>query len=167
VSEIIWSSGLAGAYLDNFDEVRDRLDPGRAEIMERAFERSAVELGHAAYARNAYVDTVRQFMKQYDLLLTPTLPCPPFDAGLDFPPTIAGRPMTYLGWTAFTYPFNLTGQPAATVPAGFTAAGLPVGLQIVGRLHDDVTVLRAAKAFEAARPWAGRWPDETPFEWAD
>lgn len=167
VSEIIWSSGLAGAYLDNFDEVRDRLDPGRAEIMERAFERSAVELGHAAYARNAYVDTVRQFMKQYDLLLTPTLPCPPFDAGLDFPSTIAGQPMTYLGWTAFTYPFNLTGQPAATVPAGFTAAGLPVGLQIVGRLHDDVTVLRAAKAFEAARPWAGRWPDETPFEWAD
>ncbi len=163
VNEILWSSGLAGANLHDFAEVREQLDPGRAEIMERAFSRSAVEVSHATMQRNAYVDTVRQFMKEYDLLLTPTLPCAPFDVGLDFPPTIAGKPMSYLGWTAFTYPFNLTGQPAATVPAGFTRNGLPVGLQIVGRMHDDSTVLRAAKAFESARPWAGRWPDEAAF----
>ena len=119
--------------------------------------------GIAVAQRNLYVDAVRQFMGGYDLFLTPTLPCAAFDAGQDFPETIAGRPMTYLGWTAFTYPFNLTGQPAATVPAGFTADGLPVGLQIVGRFHDDVTVLQAAKAFESARPWADIWPDEAPF----
>jgi aspartyl-tRNA(Asn)/glutamyl-tRNA(Gln) amidotransferase subunit A len=164
VIDVLWSAGLAGAHLTNFDQVRDRLDPGRAAIVERAFTRSAVEVGHAVALRNLYVDAVRQFMGDYDLLLTPTLPCAAFDAGQDYPATIAGRPMTYLGWTAFTYPFNLTGQPAATVPAGFTADGLPVGLQIVGRFHDDVTVLRAAKAFESARPWADRWPDDGPFE---
>jgi len=58
----------------------------------------------------------------------------------------------------FTYPFNLTGQPAATVPCGFTSEGLPVGLQIVGRWHADSTVLRAAACFEAAQPWAHHRP---------
>ena len=61
--------------------------------------------------------------------------------------------------SAFTYIFNMTGQPAATVPCGFTKAGLPIGLQIVGRRYDDVTVLRASAAFEAARPWAQHRPD--------
>ena len=61
-------------------------------------------------------------------------------------------------WLAFTFPINMTGQPAASIPAGFTTDGLPVGLQIVGRHLDDPTVLRASAAFEAARPWADKWP---------
>ena len=162
-ADILWSTGMAGAVYENFEKVRDLLDPGRAAIIEDAFNRPAAAVGYATYRRNGYFDIVRAFMDDYDLLLTPTLPCPAFDAGLDFPPEIAGRTMTYLGWTAFTYPFNLTGQPAATVPAGFTSNGLPVGLQIVGRIRDDVTVLRAAKAFERERPWHDRWPEETPF----
>jgi aspartyl-tRNA(Asn)/glutamyl-tRNA(Gln) amidotransferase subunit A len=61
-------------------------------------------------------------------------------------------------WTPFTFPFNLTGQPAASVPCGFTTRGLPIGLQIVGRRFDDVSVLRASAAFERARPWAAARP---------
>jgi aspartyl-tRNA(Asn)/glutamyl-tRNA(Gln) amidotransferase subunit A len=61
-------------------------------------------------------------------------------------------------WLSFTLPINMTGQPAATVPAGWTQDGLPVGLQIVGRHLQDETVLRAAAAFEAAAPWHDRWP---------
>jgi aspartyl-tRNA(Asn)/glutamyl-tRNA(Gln) amidotransferase subunit A len=98
-------------------------------------------------------------METYDLILTPTLPCTAFPVGFDHPGTVAGKPTTYLGWTPFTYPFNLTGQPAATVPCGFDANGLPIGLQIVGRWRDDVTVLRAAAAFEEARPWADKRPE--------
>jgi len=75
------------------------------------------------------------------------------------PASIDGRPTpTMFDRLPFTFPFNLTGQPAATVPCGFTAEGLPVGLQIVGRWHADGTVLRAAAAFEALQPWAQRRP---------
>jgi aspartyl-tRNA(Asn)/glutamyl-tRNA(Gln) amidotransferase subunit A len=66
-------------------------------------------------------------------------------------------PTTYLGWTAFTYPFNVTGQPAATLPCGFVE-GLPVGLQVVGKWRQDATVLRACAAFEALQPWKDLLP---------
>jgi aspartyl-tRNA(Asn)/glutamyl-tRNA(Gln) amidotransferase subunit A len=71
---------------------------------------------------------------------------------------IEGKKAGPFQWIAFTYQFNMTGQPAATVPVGFTKDGLPIGLQIVGRHLDDATVLRAAAAYEAAAPWKDKWP---------
>ena len=96
----------------------------------------------------------RRLFEKYDLLLTPTIACPPFAIGLDNPTEIAGKPVPPYAWIPFTFPFNMTGQPAASVPCGFTKDGLPVGLQIVGRRFDDATVLRASAAFERVRPWA-------------
>jgi aspartyl-tRNA(Asn)/glutamyl-tRNA(Gln) amidotransferase subunit A len=92
------------------------------------------------------------FHQRYDLLLTPTMPIPPFEAGLNEPsrPDDSG----WIDWTPFTYPFNLTQQPAASIPCGLTAAGLPVGLQIVGPMHRDELVLRAARAYERLHPIA-------------
>jgi aspartyl-tRNA(Asn)/glutamyl-tRNA(Gln) amidotransferase subunit A len=98
------------------------------------------------------------FMQDYDILLTPTLAVPPFPVDMQGPERTEGRMVPNTAWLGFTYPMNMTGQPAATVPAGFTSSGLPVGLQIVGRHLDDPTVMRAAAAFEAARPWSGRRP---------
>ena len=116
----------------------------------------AAEFVRATLARAAFWQEVRKFFLRYDLLLTPTLASLPFTAGEEKP---ADAPTgSRLAWVAFTYPFNLTGQPAATVPCGFTPAGLPVGLQIVGKRLADATVLRAAATFEAAAPWAGRRP---------
>ena len=100
---------------------------------------------------------LRPIFERHDLLLTPTMPAVAFPLGLNSPLEAAGEP-DGLGWTPFTYPFNLTGQPAATVPCGSTADGRPVGLQIVGRRLEDALVLRAAAAFEQAMPWADRWP---------
>jgi aspartyl-tRNA(Asn)/glutamyl-tRNA(Gln) amidotransferase subunit A len=97
-------------------------------------------------------------MRRYDLLLTPTLTCPPFAVHMQGPEKIEGRIVSPFQWLAFTYPINMTGQPAASVPAGWTEDGLPVGLQIVGRHLDDPSVLRASSAFETARPWHDRWP---------
>jgi len=105
---------------------------------------------------------VRPFFEQYDLLLTPQMPVgawaiePGPNEGV---PEIGGRrtPTMFDRWS-FTFPFNLTGQPAATVPCGFTSEGLPVGLQIVGRWHADGVVLRAAAGFEAVQPWAHHRP---------
>jgi aspartyl-tRNA(Asn)/glutamyl-tRNA(Gln) amidotransferase subunit A len=78
--------------------------------------------------------------------------------GLDNPAEIAGTAVEPYAWIPFTPPFNLTGYPACSVPCGFTSDRLPIGLQIVGRRFDDVTVLRAARAFEQAQPWAQHRP---------
>ena len=96
------------------------------------------------------VDTLRRFFERYDLLLTPTLCLPAFPLGLVGPRTVAGRDVTHLGWT-LCYPFNYSGQPAVSVPAGRTSTGLPVGLQIIGRRLEDPLVLRAAATLERVR----------------
>lgn len=163
INGLLWAAGMAGAFKDNLAELRDSFDPGRLAMIDWVQDRTAVEIAAAQVARNAYVDAMRTFMADYDLLLTPTLPCTAFPVGLDAPETVNGQVLKDLSWTPYTYPFNLTGQPAASVPAGFTSEGLPVGLQIVGAFHDDVSVLRAALAFESARPWRDVWPDEDAF----
>ena len=157
----IVSAAMAGYHKEDFDEVKDRIDQGRRKVVEAGQRLDAATVAVAHQRRNAYVDGMRRFMEAgcYDLLLTPTLPVTAFPAGDDQPYRVAGRETTYLGWTGFAYPFNVTGQPAITVPCGLAPDGLPVGLQIVGRWHDDATVLRAAAAFEAAFPWADRRPN--------
>ncbi len=163
IIDTIWACGMAAMHKDNLDTVRELIDPGRLEVIESASRFSSVDLANALIRRSAYYDGLRKFFEEFDLLLTPTLPCAPFDVGLAHPGEIAGEPTSYLGWTVFTYPFNLTGSPAATVPAGFTSQGLPVGLQIVGPRHQDALVLSVAAGFEKRRPWADRRPDLSAF----
>lgn len=153
----IWGVSYATIWKDKLAEWRDQMDPGLVAMIERSQDRLAMEYGRACIDRVAFWDKIRPFFETYDLLLTPTLAVPPFKLGSSAPVEIAGvsRPMD---WLAFTYPFNLTGQPAASVPCGWTDDGLPVGLQIIGRRFDDVTVLRAAAAFEEASPWADKRP---------
>ena len=109
-------------------------------------------------ARKRLVNRMWRFMADVDLLITPTLAVPAFPVDVQGPERIDGRMVPSSAWLGFVSPLNLTGQPAASVPAGFTAAGLPVGLQIVGRHLADATVLRASAAYEEAAPWAQDWP---------
>jgi aspartyl-tRNA(Asn)/glutamyl-tRNA(Gln) amidotransferase subunit A len=88
--------------------------------------------------------------------MTPTTPVAAFDLGHDVPPELDGA--NIVSWVAYTYPFNLCGLPAASIPCGFTADGLPAGLHIVGRALSETTILSAAAAFEAARPWTQKRP---------
>jgi len=156
----IWAplfyAGIAARLRDFLPEWRDRMDPGLLEVVEEGCRLGAMELSHANSARAAFYQEARRFFERFDLLLSPTLAVPPFAAGMERPADYPGG--SRLSWVAFTYPFNLTGQPAATVPCGFTAGGLPVGLQIVGRRLQDALVLRASAAFETAAPWSGRRP---------
>jgi aspartyl-tRNA(Asn)/glutamyl-tRNA(Gln) amidotransferase subunit A len=101
---------------------------------------------------------VRPLFEKFDLLLTPPCRSRRFPVGRLNPEHWPQHAWDWIRWASFSYPFNFTGQPAASVPAGFTPDGLPVGLQIVGRRFADLTVLQAAAAFEAARPWAQRRP---------
>ena len=100
---------------------------------------------------------MKRFNQKYDLLITPTLPIPAFAAGKLAPeaPDNTGK---WVNWTPFSYPFNLTQQPAASVPCGFTASGLPAGLHIIGRMFDDATVLVASRAYERATNWHKQKP---------
>ncbi|GBD19472.1 Acylamidase [bacterium HR27] len=153
VLDILWSSAMAAVHRDDYEQVRELLDPGRCQVIERGFGWRGVDVAWALAERSRYADRLRRELEAYDFVLSPTTPVTAFAAGADHPGSIDGYPTTYLNWTPFTYPFNLTGQPAISVPAGFTRAGLPVGLQIVGRWRDDLGVLRAAHAFERLRPW--------------
>jgi aspartyl-tRNA(Asn)/glutamyl-tRNA(Gln) amidotransferase subunit A len=153
IVDAIWCANQAAPFAGGrLGEVRDLLDPGRLPVIERGLAMAATELVAAHGAKARYADGWEEFMRGYDLVLTPTLPVTAFEAGLDQPGSVAGRATEYLSWTAFTYPFNVSGQPAATVPCG-SVDGLPVGLQIVARRGADALVLRAAAAFEAAHPW--------------
>ena len=156
----LWTSGNAAVHMDDFERVRDRIDPGRIPLVEEGRALSGPDLARQQLLRNDYYMGMQRFMQPYDLLLTPTLARTAFPVERNGPADIAGLPMKNLGdWTPFCEPFNLTGQPAATVPCGFDPSGLPIGLQIVGRWHDDATVLRAAAAFEAVAPWAQHRPN--------
>jgi len=119
---------------------------------------TAEELTSAVMVRKAVNNKMWRLMQSYDLLLTPTLAVPPFPVHMQGPEKIDGRIAEPFQWLAFTFPINMTGQPAASIPAGFTKDGLPVGLQIIGRHLDDPTVIRASAMFEQAKPWRGMKP---------
>ncbi|MBT3172794.1 MAG: amidase, partial [Rhodospirillaceae bacterium] len=119
---------------------------------------TAEMLTNAVMARKGVANKSAEFMANYDLLLTPTLTVPAFPVHIQGVEKIDGQIVHPFQWLSFTLPFNMTGQPAASVPAGFTKSGLPVGLQIVGRHLDDPAVMRACANFEKARPWADKWP---------
>jgi aspartyl-tRNA(Asn)/glutamyl-tRNA(Gln) amidotransferase subunit A len=116
---------------------------------------TAEALIEAGVQRRAIANRMSRFMARYDLLLTPTVSCLPFAIDREGPGVIGGQAVDDDAWTPAAFPSNLCGQPAASVPAGWTRSGLPVGLQIMGRHLADMTVIRAATAFEASRPWVG------------
>ena len=151
--------GLVGADIEALlPEWQGRLDPGLERLADVGRKLTAFDVSRAQRVRNDLQLMAAAFFERFDLLLTPTMTLPPFPVGIDFPPEVGGQPVTGMQWTAFTFPFNLTGNPAASVPAGWTPDGLPIGLQIVGRRWEDDVVLRASAAFEALQPWTIRRP---------
>jgi aspartyl-tRNA(Asn)/glutamyl-tRNA(Gln) amidotransferase subunit A len=125
-------------------------DPDFAAEARLGSQFSVLEVQQLHLRRGALGAHLRQFMERFDLLVTPTVAVPAFDAR---PPGQGEMtPAALLAWTPFSYPFNLTQQPACTIPCGLTAAGLPIGLQIVGPMFGDALVLRAARAFETVCP---------------
>jgi aspartyl-tRNA(Asn)/glutamyl-tRNA(Gln) amidotransferase subunit A len=157
ILKTLYGGAQAGAHAARSAEQKSQMDPELVAYAEASAGLSVVDHFRAVAARQALVDALRRYFDRYDLLLTPTLCLPAFPLGIVGPSEVAGRKVTHLGWT-LCFPFNYSGQPAVSVPAGWTASGLPVGLQIVGRRLEDALVLRAAAAFEALRPWAARRP---------
>ncbi|HEY5046506.1 MAG TPA: amidase [Rhizomicrobium sp.] len=157
VFRTLWWAG-AGLLLGDLPaEKMTRLDPGLRRMAEEGNAISLKEYLAATAARGAYGSRMRRFMEKYDFLLTPAVATPAFDIGQLTPLDEDGN--AWMAWTPFSFPFNLTQQPAASINCGFTRDGLPVGLQIVGRMFDDADVLQASAAYEAANPAGDRTPE--------
>jgi aspartyl-tRNA(Asn)/glutamyl-tRNA(Gln) amidotransferase subunit A len=131
---------------------RERADPGLVAAVDGSPPVSVADHLSAQLKRADLHNAFACFHERFDLLLTPTLPLPAFEAGALVPPS-GEWGTAWADWSPFSYPFNLTTQPAASVPCGLTAAGLPIGLQIVGPVGADALILRAARAFEAVHPF--------------
>lgn len=150
-------AGVGTRLKDVLARSPDLLDPAVAEVLAGALDLDLGDYYGRVCQRYEFREQIRAFFEDYDLLLTPTLPVPAFDVKRNLPAEFPDR--NIVSWVSYTYPFNLTGQPAASVPAGWTRDGLPVGMQLVAKILHEEDIFRAAAAFEAARPWADRRPD--------
>lgn len=136
-----------GIRLRSFmEQQRDLLDPAVADVLEPALRQEMRSYYASVFERYALREHARNFFERFDILLSPVLPVTSLDVGVNIPPALNDRNL--VSWVFYTYPFNLTGQPAASVCAGIAKDGMPVGLQVVGRSHCEADVVRAAAAFE-------------------
>lgn len=157
----LWVMSLGLRFRGFLSEWEGRMDPDLVKIIRNIERLGPSDYGEALGLRFALWDKLRRFFDRFDILLTPTVPIPAFEAGRTQPDGMlvsVESLIPFADWSPFTYPWNITGQPAASVPCGFTREGLPVGLQIVGRRYADATVLRAAAAFEEVGPWNEKRP---------
>jgi aspartyl-tRNA(Asn)/glutamyl-tRNA(Gln) amidotransferase subunit A len=149
----VWSAEFyagAGTRLRPFlEKNRELLDPAVADILEQALRQELRDYYGKVFERYALRDALRPFFERYDILLSPVLPVTSLDVGKNVPDHLPDRNL--VSWVYYTYPFNLTGQPAATVCACIAADGMPVGLQIVGRAMGEYDVVRAAAAYERSQ----------------
>jgi aspartyl-tRNA(Asn)/glutamyl-tRNA(Gln) amidotransferase subunit A len=146
----LWAAGAAKLLTGYAAEQRAVVDPGLIATATEGERITAVDYLGADLVRTALGEQMAAFHQKYDLLLTPTMPIPALPVGQDLNDPTTER--HWIDWSPFSYPFNMTRQPAASIPCGLTRAGLPIGLQIVGPLYADDRVLRAARAFETTQP---------------
>ena len=158
-----WSDMIA---TDIVAQLGDVLDKKRAElgrtlvgVLEQTRQMTVEKLAAIQQMRAQLNACLETLFDKYDLLLTPTMPTEAFAAEGPPPSEINGQPIPLLGAVAFTYPFNFSGHPAASLPAGLTANRLPAGLQIIAPRHRDDLVLQVAHAYEQANPWHNQWPE--------
>jgi amidase len=160
IFHVLRAQSYAASYVQHLREQRDLVKPTVIWNTEAGLRLSALDVSQANARRTELYHRVREFLENYEFLLCPVNQVPPFDVTTEYPTAINGVAMEdYIAWMKSAYYITLTGLPAISVPCGFTDDGLPVGLQIVGRLHDDVGVLQLAHAFEqATQVWTRRPP---------
>ncbi len=150
---------LCGQLYEDMERIRPELGRTLAHSLDGAKTLTFHDRIRIQRSRTQLNRVLWKFFNRFDLMLTPTMPTEAFAAKGPPPAEIDGRPIPLLGAVAFTYPFNLSGHPAATVRTGLTGSGLPAGLQIIGRRHEDALVLQAAHQYEGFSACYERWPD--------
>ena len=157
IERVLWPCAYVARarYLPEWEA---QMDPGLVALIKEGLTLSARDFTTARERKFAWIGQIHDFLEEWDFLLTPAVSVAAFPAERLQPEHWPQHPWDWLMWAEFSYPFNHSGNPAASVPCGFTPAGLPVGLQIVGKRFDDLGVLQASAAFEQARPWADKRP---------
>ena len=146
------------SYGHLLDQHRDDFSEFARRSIEHGAEVTGADLSRALLRVEQLGRKLEDFFDDYDLLLSPTMAVPAFAVG-EWPSVIAGRQVDpYWGYLPFTYPINMSGQTASSVPCGFSQDGMPIGLHIVGPRGSEAKVLQASAAFESAQPWAGKRP---------
>ncbi len=148
-------AGVGTRLKNAMRDSRDLLDPAVARMLDPALEQQLEDYYTKVFRRYEFRERMRAKFESIDLLLTPATPCTAFAAEADAPPWSAEN---IISWMSYTYPFNLTGQPAASVPVGFSLSGLPIGMQMVAKINHEADIFRAASAYEKAMPWATKLP---------
>ncbi|MFX1281263.1 MAG: amidase [Promethearchaeota archaeon] len=162
----IWSVGFAytlGPYLDT---AKEKMDPGLVDMINLGLTFSTKDIKIAEVQREMIYEEICKIFRKVDILITPTLACPAFELGksavnretMTTDIIIDGKNVSSTGWLPFTYPFNASGHPAASIPCGWSSDGLPIGMQIVGDRFDELTILQVSKAFEDLAPWQDKKP---------
>ncbi len=149
----MWWSSFATLLQPYGERVGKEAEPALVAAAAQGLKTSVADYIRAQLKRAELHIAFARFFERYDLLLTPTMPLPAFDVGHVVPPS-GDSGEAWTDWSPFSYPFNLTQQPAASIPCGLTRTGLPIGLQIVGAIGADALVLRASRALEEARPFS-------------
>lgn len=150
--------GIAHDLGSKLNKWRDQMDKNLVLMVEAGKRWKATEVENAKLKRKKLTEILYRYFKEYDLLITPTTALPAFDLKVQNPAQINEKKVSLLAWVSFTYPFNITGHPAASIPCGWTKDGLPIGLQIIGSRFDELTVLQTSKAFEEIAPWQDKRP---------
>ena len=154
----IWTSMLAYNLKPFLKEWEDKMDLDLIKLVKAGLGYDGMALPRAIDIRNQIYETLYKVFKDYDILITPSAAIPAFELGIMFPSKINGINVSPTAWMPFSFPFNMTGHPAASIPSGWSSRGLPIGMQIVGRRFEDLKVLQVSKAFEEISPWQDKRP---------
>ena len=153
-----WLVTFAYEFKPLLKQWRDKLDPSLVQFVETGLNFSASSLPGSMKIREKFYHEIYKVFQNYDILITPSTAVTAFDLGISAPSMIEGKGVSPTGWQPFTFPINMTGNPAASIPCGFDNNGLPIGMQIIGRMFDELTVLQVSKAFEDMVPWQKNRP---------
>jgi len=155
----IWTSMLGYNLKSYLKEWEDKMDPDLVKLIKAGLGYDGTSLPRALAVRAQVYETIYKVFKNYDILITPSTAIPAFKLGVMYPSKINGVNVSPTAWMPFSFPFNLTGHPAASIPSGWSSNGLPIGMQIIGKKFDEMTVLQVSKAFEELAPWQDKRPN--------
>ncbi|MFX1321076.1 MAG: amidase [Promethearchaeota archaeon] len=154
----LWLVTFGYALEPYLKEWREKMDPTLVTWVEAGLSSPASSLPHAMKTRNKFYQAIFESFRNYDVLITPTTAVPAFELGIVAPSEINGIDVRPTDWQPFTFPFNFTGHPAASIPCGWTKSNLPIGLQIVGKRFEELLILQVSKVFEEICPWQFKKP---------